>query len=132
MPLDRSALWIALAIWTVFLLRTPLPALGDSFIHLINLVFHEAGHILFAPFGSFMMSPGGSLLQVIVPLTCAWAFLLQQDDRFGGRCVGLRYSLDGRRTGLFVFRSSLFVLRFSFFVFRSSFFVLRSSLSPHS
>ncbi|HEY6615450.1 MAG TPA: hypothetical protein VIZ32_13055 [Vicinamibacterales bacterium] len=37
MPLDRTALWIALAIWTVFLLRTPLPALGDSFIHLINL-----------------------------------------------------------------------------------------------
>ena len=35
-------------------------------MHLINLVFHEAGHILFAPFGSFMMSLGGSLLQVIV------------------------------------------------------------------
>lgn len=52
-------------------------------MHLINLVFHEAGHIVFAPFGSFMMSLGGSLLQVIVPLACAWAFLFQQDDRFG-------------------------------------------------
>ena len=52
-------------------------------MHLINLVFHEAGHILFAPFGSFMMSLGGSLLQVIVPLACAWAFFFQQDDRFG-------------------------------------------------
>ena len=120
MPLDRTALWIALAIWTVFLLRTPLPALGDSFIHLINLVFHEAGHILFAPFGSFMMSPGGSLLQVIVPLTCAWAFLLQQDDRFGG--------------GVWVCGTALMVgaLVYSFFVLRSrsSFFV--PSLSPHS
>lgn len=69
MPLDRTAPWSALAIWTVVMLRTPLPALGHSFIHLINLVFHEAGHILLAPFGSFMMSLGGSLLQAIVPLT---------------------------------------------------------------
>ena len=52
-------------------------------MHLINLVFHEAGHVVFAPFGSFMMSLGGSLLQVIVPLACAWAFFFQQDDRFG-------------------------------------------------
>jgi len=57
-------------------------------MHLINLVFHEAGHIVFAPFGSFMMSLGGSLLQVIVPLVCAWAFLFQQHDRFGASvCV---------------------------------------------
>ena len=57
-------------------------------MHLINLVFHEAGHIVFAPLGSFMMSLGGSLLQVIVPLACAWAFLFQQDDRFGASvCV---------------------------------------------
>jgi hypothetical protein len=82
-PLGRAALCAGLAIWTVSLLRTPLPALNGSFMHLINLVFHEAGHIVFAPFGSFMMSLGGSLLQVIVPLACAWAFFFQQDDRFG-------------------------------------------------
>ena len=35
-----------------------------------------------------MMSLGGSLLQVIVPLACAWAFYFQQDDRFGASvCV---------------------------------------------
>ena len=66
MPLGRAALWLALAIWTISLLRTPLPALGGSFIHLINLVFHEAGHILFAPFGSFMMSLAAAS-PVIVP-----------------------------------------------------------------
>ena len=70
------------------LLRTPLPQLGGSFIHLINLVFHEAGHIIFAPFGSFMMSLGGSLFQVLMPLVCAGAFLFQQDDPFGASvCV---------------------------------------------
>ena len=77
------ALLLGLAIWTFALLRTPLPQLGGSFLHLINLVFHEAGHIIFAPFGGFMMTLGGSLLQVIVPLVCAWAFWFQQDDRFG-------------------------------------------------
>jgi hypothetical protein len=85
---SRAALWFGLAIWTIALLRTPLPALGNSFMHLINLVFHEAGHIIFAPLGSFMMTLGGSLLQVIVPLVCAWAFLFQQSDRFGASiCV---------------------------------------------
>ena len=51
-------------------------------------MFHEAGHIVFAPFGGFMMSLGGSLLQLIVPIVCAWAFLFQQDDPFGASvCV---------------------------------------------
>ena len=74
--------------WTVSLLRTPLPRLGASFMHLVNLPFHEAGHLLFIPFGEFMMSLGGSLLQVIVPLVCSWAFLFQQEDEFGASvCV---------------------------------------------
>lgn len=51
-------------------------------MHLINLVFHEAGHIILAPFGAFMMTLGGSLFQVIIPLVCAWAFWFQQEDRF--------------------------------------------------
>jgi hypothetical protein len=56
--LVRAALWLGLSAWTISLLRAPLPALGDSFLHLINLVFHEAGHVVFAPFGSFMMALG--------------------------------------------------------------------------
>ena len=51
-------------------------------------MFHEAGHIVFAPFGSFMMSLGGSLMQIIVPAVCAWTFLFQQEDPFGASvCV---------------------------------------------
>jgi hypothetical protein len=84
----RAALWLGLVVWTVSMLRTPLPQLGGSFFHLIDLVFHEAGHVIFAPFGPFMMSLGGSLFQVMVPLVCAWAFLFQQDDPFGASvCV---------------------------------------------
>lgn len=33
----------------------------------VNLVIHEAGHIIFMPFGEFIMIAGGSLFQVIVP-----------------------------------------------------------------
>jgi hypothetical protein len=84
----RLALVAALAVWTISLLRTPLPRLSQSFMHLVNLPFHEAGHILFLPFGSFMTSLGGSLLQVLIPLVCAWAFLFQQEDPFAASaCV---------------------------------------------
>jgi len=34
----------------------------------VNLVIHEAGHIVFYAFGEFMMIAGGSLFQVIMPL----------------------------------------------------------------
>jgi len=33
----------------------------------VNLVIHEAGHIIFRPFGEFMRIAGGSLFQVIMP-----------------------------------------------------------------
>jgi hypothetical protein len=82
MRLPQSALWAGLVVWTVVLLRTPYSGLGDSFMHLINLPFHEAGHILFLPFGEFMTILGGSLMQVLVPLVCAGAFLFKQDDSF--------------------------------------------------
>lgn len=73
---------LGLSLWTISLLRTPLPELGGSFMHLVNLVFHEAGHIILAPFGVFIMTLGGSLFQVIIPLVCGWAFWFQQEDRF--------------------------------------------------
>lgn len=40
----------------------------------VNLLIHEAGHILFMPFGEFLMIAGGSLLQVIMPLVFAGYF----------------------------------------------------------
>jgi hypothetical protein len=33
----------------------------------VNLLIHEAGHIVFRPFGEFMTIAGGSLFQVIMP-----------------------------------------------------------------
>jgi hypothetical protein len=33
----------------------------------VNLLIHEAGHVIFMPLGEFLMIAGGSLLQVIIP-----------------------------------------------------------------
>ena len=53
-------------------------AIGSSFMHNINLVFHEAGHVFFRPFGWFMTIAGGSLFQLIVPLTIMLVFIIKQ------------------------------------------------------
>jgi hypothetical protein len=55
---------------------------GVSFMHLINLPFHEAGHMLFRIFGQFLMTLGGSLTQCLVPLICLLTFLLKTKDPF--------------------------------------------------
>ena len=41
-----------------------------------NLIFHEAGHIFFSPFGDFLQYLGGSLMQVLIPVVCAVYFWL--------------------------------------------------------
>lgn len=45
-----------------------------SFIRLVDLVFHEARHVIFGFFGSFIGALGGSLNQVLVPAVCAFHF----------------------------------------------------------
>jgi len=79
--------WIVIAILALLtwrFARTPLDENAiATFLHLPDLVFHEAGHILFMPFGRFMTVLGGSLFQILVPLICAGAFLWREDDHFG-------------------------------------------------
>ena len=79
----RAALLAGLAVWTWQFARVPMGvAVMDSVLHLPNLVFHEAGHVLFAFFGRFLTVLGGSLFQFALPLALAGAFL-RQDDPFG-------------------------------------------------
>lgn len=53
--------------------------LNNSFMHMINLVFHEAGHMIFRLFGHFMSILGGSLLQLIVPVVFLFSFIRRKD-----------------------------------------------------
>lgn len=57
--------------------------MGTSFMHNILLVIHEAGHMIFMPFGEFMTILGGSLFQLLLPLICAATLLWTNRDPFG-------------------------------------------------
>lgn len=86
----REAVWargicLALfALWGGYFIFAGLDwqKIGGSFMHNINLPFHEFGHILFAPLGRFMMILGGSLFQILLPLIVLAAFIIQQKDTF--------------------------------------------------
>lgn len=56
--------------------------IGESWFHYVNLVFHEAGHFLFIPFGRTGSILGGSLFQVLVPLILLFSFLIYNRDAF--------------------------------------------------
>jgi hypothetical protein len=82
--IGRGVFLLLMGIWTTTLVSRAVSVEGiSSVMHLPNLVFHEAGHILFLPLGRFMSVLGGSLTQVLVPLVCAGTFLLQTRDAFG-------------------------------------------------
>lgn len=80
----RAALLALLALWTLAFLRHGMEQqyLMGSFLHLIHLPFHEAGHVLMMPFGRFLMVLGGSLFQLAIPLLCGGVFLLKNRDPF--------------------------------------------------
>jgi CBS-domain-containing membrane protein len=52
-----------------------------------DLVFHEAGHLIFSPLGQFMSVVGGSLMQVLIPVVCAIAFIKQEQPFGAAICV---------------------------------------------
>ena len=68
--------------WRFMLNGLSWEAIVSSFMHNINLPFHEFGHILFRPFGHFMTILGGSLFQVLLPLLLGLVFLVQHNNPF--------------------------------------------------
>ena len=53
---------------TLYFLWIAYDPMQGSFLDNVDLPIHEFGHLLFRPFGQFMMIAGGSLFQVIMPL----------------------------------------------------------------
>lgn len=78
-------LWLALTVWAFKFIFSSVASnyAGESILHLVNLPFHEAGHLVFIPFGRFLSVLGGSLMQLIVPMVCAAVLLLRTKDAFG-------------------------------------------------
>ena len=81
----RTIVFAGLVWWGWKFIVTPLETnyTGESFFHLVNLPFHEAGHLFFMPFGRFMMFLGGSLGQILMPVICLATFLIRTRDPFG-------------------------------------------------
>ena len=79
--LARAVGLLALIVLFVMLLARGL-TLSDGgmlwFIHLVDLVFHEAGHVIFGMFGRFLGALGGSLNQVLIPAVCTGSFLYRR------------------------------------------------------
>jgi hypothetical protein len=81
--LGRMVVVAGLAAWSWHFASAPMGvAAMDSVLHLPNLVFHEAGHVIFGLFGRFIGVLGGSLLQLGVPIVLAVTFW-RQANRFG-------------------------------------------------
>ena len=88
----RALVFIGIAIWgwqfiNMDFIDNPM-AIGNSFMHRINLVFHEAGHVIFMPFGWFMTKLGGTLGQLLMPIVVMLTFLIKNKNNFGAS-VGL-------------------------------------------
>ena len=88
----RAILFVLLLIWgwqfiVMDFVMNPYE-IGSSFMHNINLVFHEAGHVIFRPFGWFMTILGGTLFQLIMPLIVMLAFIIKNHDNFAAS-IGL-------------------------------------------
>ncbi len=81
----RALLFLGFLILGGRYMLSPLnPDVFSGFLHLINLPFHEAGHLVFRPFGEFIASLGGSLGQILMPTICMGVFLVQTRDPFAG------------------------------------------------
>jgi ribosomal protein S27E len=81
----RALLLVAFAVWGLALISLDYRSgeMGASFLHGPLLLFHEAGHLLFRPFGEWMTILGGTLGQLLMPAIVIVAFLWKNRDPFG-------------------------------------------------
>jgi len=81
----RAITFTFLLILGLIMILSPLGSgyASNSFMHFVNLPFHEAGHIFFRPFGQWMTSFGGTLGQLMMPIICLVVFLLKTRNPFG-------------------------------------------------
>ena len=80
----RGVILLVLTIWSVFFFFSSIESndAGNSILHLVNLPFHEAGHIIFSFFGRFIQVLGGTLGQLLMPTICMAVFLFRNRDAF--------------------------------------------------
>ena len=80
----KTMLILLVSIYSVMLIFSGLDISNgtDRVIHLPNLIFHEAGHVIFGLLGQLIGSLGGTLAQLIIPVLGFYQFLIKQRDIF--------------------------------------------------
>lgn len=80
----RVVLYVVFVVWGARFIFSGIDweMIGSSFMHSVNLPFHEFGHVLFGFLGQFMGILGGSLFQVLFPLIFVFVFSIQMQDNF--------------------------------------------------
>jgi len=94
-PVSRPVAIIVIAFYLLFLLYAANNRSGFLFLDFANLAIHEAGHPLFGilgggaetGFGHTLMVLGGTLLELIVPLTCAAYFFFRRESTGTAFCA---------------------------------------------
>jgi len=77
----RLALLAAIAVWATSVMVSRMTE-TPTLLHLTVILFHEAGHVIFMPFGEALRIAGGTLGQLLMPLICA-VTLHRRGDNFG-------------------------------------------------
>jgi hypothetical protein len=97
----RVALLVLFAFWgaSVLVARLTEP---PTILHLTVILFHEAGHVFFAPFGEALRVAGGTLGQLLVPLMCAVA-LHRRGDNFGAAIAAAWMALSGMDAAVYAY-----------------------------
>lgn len=80
----RCAILVFLSLWSFTLYGYDYQdgEIGTSFMHLILLPIHEAGHVLLMPFGEFITILGGSFFQLALPFAIGIAFVYKHHDNY--------------------------------------------------
>lgn len=55
------------AIASIYFFSIVYAPMDGSFLDIVDLPIHETGHLLFGPFGEFMMFAGGTIFQLAMP-----------------------------------------------------------------
>ncbi|HEY1992125.1 MAG TPA: hypothetical protein VGH71_06645 [Gammaproteobacteria bacterium] len=81
----RAAVLAVMVVWGVRLIAAKVMTaeIMYSFLHLVDLPIHEFGHLLFRPFGEWMMYLGGSLFQCLLPALIGVGFIWRMRNPFG-------------------------------------------------
>jgi hypothetical protein len=75
------------ALAAVYFLARAADRNGYGFFDNVDLVFHEAGHVIFSLFGEIVGVAGGTIMQLLVPLALAVYFFAKKDRYSAGLVI---------------------------------------------